>query len=289
MQRIFQPMERDELILSMVSSYRFVLTGQVKRRIFYDNKDNQVPRRRLKRLCDARFLDFIEPTRNGKGSTERIFYITKIGAEYVQERFPGTHPVLYSKNKNINYPWLKHAISVSEFRLSLELALENHPFVQLKRFTSEFELHDNPRNFEGMHKHKLYWTFSLPNKVKTFVMYPDAMILLQGTGEFSKEKILLFLEVDRGTERLQLIRDKVTGYTLFQEKGLHKQFGVDKFTVLFQCTSAKRSTSIIDTLFNFKGADMVWVTDRNQVQTETVLNHEIWTDCQNQKRVLLKM
>lgn len=285
--RIIQPTARDEQVLLMISLYRFVLTSQIKTKVFAGTKDLQVTRRRLRRLHDAGLIDYIDFSTNGKGSSERVHFITSSGSLYIQEKFPGTRTILYSKRRNFNYPFMRHAIACSEFRLNLELALQNHPRVAIKQYVSEFELTENPHD-QGMHRLRIYWSFTLPNRPKHVVMYPDSLIVLAGRDQFKDQKILLFLEVDRGTERLAIIHEKITGYNLFRERGFHKQFGVNGFKILFQCHSSRRMENIRESLFGFKGSEMVRLTSVDQVNAESIAADPIWRDVENRTMSLLK-
>ena len=114
---------------------------------------------------------------------------------------------------------------------------------------------------------------------QSYTVYPDALIILRGKGEYAKFQKLYFLEVDRSTEGLRIIQDKVIGYNLYRRENVFKKFGAfDDFQVLFQAPSQKRAGNIRQALTDLEGTESVWVTSADQVTEDSILGSTIWTD-----------
>ena len=68
------------------------------------------------------------------------------------------------------------------------------------------------KGLTGKHIYKLYSELKHPVNKKNYIVYPDALIILQAKGQqHSKYRRLYFLEIDRGTMDLGRIQNKVIG------------------------------------------------------------------------------
>jgi hypothetical protein len=280
--------DRDIDILRAVNRYRYLRTGQIHRLIFPNCHSNQSARRRLKYLYHNTFLERIIPyIQAGKGSGEIAYFLGKNGFELLQEEGEAFPP--YSKEGRVSRLFLNHALDISEFRLILERSLSGNAIVGLKRFTADFELKGHIENAVGKKRYKLFDEVKHPVNRESYFVHPDALIILQGKGEFRDFQKLYFLEIDRGTESHSRIRDKVIGFNLYLKLGIFQKFGkFDRFLVLFQTSSAKRADNIRKLLLDQEGSDLVWVTDVSRVSEETLLHGKIWQDDTLEYRSLLK-
>lgn len=153
----------------------------------------------------------------------------------------------------------------------------------------DFEIKRHVENAVGRERYRLHRTLRHPRTGRSYEVYPDSLILLQGRGEFAEHKELFLLEVDRGTMDLARLRRKVIGYHLYRELGVFRQKAkaLLGFTVLIQTTSPKRARNMRAAFEGVEGADLVWITDRGAVQAETVLSKAIWTDQAGRERSIL--
>ncbi len=291
--RNFRLTDRDYEILKAVNRYRFLRTGQIKRLLFSDASTPQTARRRLRNLSDPgyRYLDKIEPyVQVGKGNAESAWYLDRGGEELLRAFGEPLLSYSYKNSGNVGHLFLAHALALSEFRVRLELALRNHPVVELGRLIADFEMKSHTTEAVDTKIFKLYKEVRHPNeRNETYIVYPDALIILQGKGAYSKSKRLYFVEIDRGTESESHIRKKVIGYSLYLQQRVFQNFGkFEGFCVLFQTISPKRAENMRKALVGTEGSDLVWITDVQRVTEETILSKPIWTDHKGNFRAIMR-
>lgn len=289
----FRLTDRDFEILKAVNRYRYLRTGQVKRLFFSEAVSPQTARRRLKNLADSgfRYLGRIEPyVQIGKGNAENAWYLDRGGEELLRAYKVPLASYSRKKSGKVKHHFLAHALDLSEFRVTLELALREYPFVELGRFIADFELKDHTEKAVGMAVFRLYKELRHPvDRSRTYVVHPDALIILRGKGEYHSFQRLYFLEIDRGTETLSVLRDKVVGYSLYLSEGVYRKFGkFDRFRVLFQVPSPTRAENLRKELTGTDGSDLVLITDVAQVTEDALLTKPIWKDVGGNAMALLR-
>jgi hypothetical protein len=294
--RRFRLTERDYRILSALNAYRYLRTGQVHRLLFPECRTPQMARRRLRHLADPHYgyLRRIEPyVQVGQGSAETAWFLGRAGEEILRAR--GEKLLCYARDNSarVNHQFLSHALEISEFRLQLELALRHHPFVTLQRFIADFEMREHASATLGKKAFLLYHEVSVPaapgRPAKTYIVYPDALIRLHGRPPFDRLRHLFFLEIDRGTESLPVLRDKVIGYDLFRRQRFAQKSGAtEDFRVLLQTNSPRRAANIRQALVGLSGEELIWITDAARVTERSLLTGPIWIDANGQHRAILK-
>ncbi len=284
----FRITERDLEILRWLSRCRYLRTGQVHRLVFAENATDQSARRRLKLLYHGGFIGRIEPkTTIGHGSAEIAYCLEKSGAEVLAGM--GETPRVYGKAGKVGPLFLEHALDVSEFRVMTELALRDHPAVALARFVADFEIKSEAKPGTGKERYALYSAMAEPLTGRTLEVYPDALVILRGTGEFAEHQELFMVEIDRGTEDLTRIQDKVRGYHQFAKERAFQKFGrFTDFLVLMQTSSRRRAGNMRDALQGLAGTERIWITSVDQVAPATVLASPIWRDHENKARQVLR-
>ncbi len=112
---------------------------------------------------------------------------------------------------------------------------------------------------------------------------------MQGRGDLSHFKRIYYVEVDRGTESTSVIQNKLIAYNLYYKSASEyfTQFG-NTMKILFVCHKASRAETINKTLKVLEGSQYVWVSSGDQVNQESVLGQEIWTDIEGNKKAILK-
>ncbi len=290
--RRFRLTDRDIEIIHAVNRYRYLRTGQIQRLLFPENGSIQSCRRRLRNLSDLghRYLAKIEPyVQIGKGSAETAYYLDKQGEALLKEF--GNPLISYTRRSSgqVKHHFLDHALDLSEFRLVLERALLHHSTITLHRFTADFEIKEHTQTALGKKSYKLYHELIHPHHPQPFIVYPDALIILAGKDEHHSKQRLYFLEIDRGTEGMKVIRNKVIGYALYSDQRVFAKFGkFARFRVLIQTHSEKRTENMRKALIGTQGESLVWITSVPRVTEETLLHASIWEDTQGQSHPILK-
>jgi hypothetical protein len=292
--RRFRLTDRDYDILRALNRFRFLRTSQVSRLLFPETATPQMARRRLRNLADPayRYAGRIQPyVQIGNGSAESAWYLERGGEELL--RALGEELVAYPRRQTgrVKHQFLAHALDISAFRLALELALNKHPGVALHRFTADRELKRQVAAALGPGAYQLYDQVTDPRAIRgcTYVVYPDALVVLRGRGEFAGAQQLYFVEIDRGSEGLGVLRDKVIGYGLYRELHVYRKYGdFSGFRVLLQVPSPRRAENLRQALTGLQGGELVWITDGVRVTEQTLLSAPIWLDHRGERQAILK-
>jgi len=278
---------RDLEILNALGRYRYLRTGQISKLVFPDNQSVQSARRRLKYLYHAGYVGRIQPLmQTGHGDGEMAYYLDKAGRALLDEdSLPN-----YSLKNEVKPLFLRHALDVSEFRLNLELAVQALPKIALHRVISDFELKSHTEKAIGKRKYRLFDEVVDPIGKRKITVHPDLMFIVTAEGnndqKFSR---LYFVEVDRGTEGLRVISDKLTGYHLYKRENVFKKFGkFDDFRVLIQTNSAKRAANIQTHASAFEDVMDIWTTHDDVVSENSILLELIWVTSQKRSVSIVK-
>lgn len=276
--------ERDLSVLDALGRYRYLRTGQIARLIFPQSKTVQSARRRLKYLYHAGYVGRIQPLIDSAlGQSEMAYYLEPSGASLLdQDTLPK-----FSRKGTVKPMFLRHALAVSEFRLNLELAVQDLPEISLHRAIMDHELKSHTENAVGKRRYRLFDEVLDPIGRRNLVVHPDMMFVLKAQTDQGKTfQRLFFVEIDRGTEGLRVIEDKLIGYHLYQREGVFRKFGdFDRFRVLFQTNSDRRKSNICDLASRFSDQLDTWVSSEQEVDGGSVLTSPIWSASDSDLRV----
>ena len=285
----FKITERDVEIMRALGRYRYLSVSQIRRLFFTSSVDTQAANGRLRKLFHSGYIQKAEPySRLGQPQSEYIYLLDKKGAEYLSGI--GLPAKSWRKGRDVKQAFLQHALDLSEFRINLELALGKQELVTLDTFIPDFQMRRGAQDYASRHRYELYTELVSPINRRSYVIYPDALIILKAERNGNIHDRLLFLEIDRGTHGLEKIREKVHGYYLYHAKGLHRPI-IEKntdFTVLFQTSSAKRADNIREILAGYIGSERVWVTDHAQVDETSILFEPIWKGVSGHPKSIMK-
>lgn len=272
---------RDLEILRAVNRYRFLRTGQLQRLLFPE-ASLQATRRRLRKLCHPAYAYLGRIGRQqqvGDGGAETAFFLERAGRELLANMGETIIPYPRGGKDCPGILFLEHALELSEFRVRLELALARQAQLRLHRFVSEHELKEHVSRALRREAYRLYQRLTHPRTGREYVVFPDALFVLAGTGRLSEHRRLFFLEIDRGTERLAMIREKVIGYHLLHGSGAFRKFGDhDAFRVLLQTNSVRRAHNIRAALTGLTGEGLLWTSATQQITPNSILTGEVWQD-----------
>lgn len=284
----FRLTERDIDILKAVNRYRYLRTVQVQRLVFAENGSIQSARRRLRLLFHNGYLGRIHPflqQGNKEQSADIAYYLGKVGQEALDEL--GETVFRYSKANQVRHKFLLHALDLSEFRLNLELALIGEARLALRRFIPYFDMKEGVTSVTGKNRYRLFDKIRDPLTGRDIVIYPDAALILETVP--GAKKRLLFAEIDRGTEGLERIREKLFGYQLYMKNRVFAKYGsFDRFTVLFQTTSDRRALNMASLAQSMTLDFNLFVTGFENVSPESLLHGEIWMERDGNRRALLQ-
>lgn len=263
------------MILDALGRYRYLRTNQISRLIFPVSKTVQSARRRLKYLYHAGYVGRIQPmTDSALGHAEMAYFLEPSGADLLDEE---TLPQ-FSRKGMVKPLFLRHGLDVSEFRLNLELGVQDLPDIELHRVVMDCELKAHTEKAVGRRRYRLFDEILDPIGKRKLIVHPDMMFILKA--ETAQGKIfqrLFFVEIDRGTEGLRVIADKLTGYNLYKREAVYKKFGdFDAFRVLLQTNSAKRAKNIAELADRFGVELDIWVCNERDFTSDNLLTAPIW-------------
>ncbi len=271
--------DRDVEILRFLNQYRYLRTGQIKSLAFPENKTVQSARRRIRYLYHHMYIHRIQPLiRVGESqSGETAYFLAGKGIELLESL--GEKIIPYPHSNSRKHLFLQHALELSDFRIYLHEALNDHPKAELHRFIGDHELKSHLKKEKGSERYRLYQKLIHPITKEHYHFHPDGLFILQGRGDLKKYQKLYFVEIDRGTESLDRIRRKVISYNLFNKSAQFKKFGkFTSFTVLIQTNSEKRALNMRKHLVDLEGAELVRIAHRQAISSETVVQGNIWTN-----------
>jgi len=272
----FQMTDRDVEILKALNRYRYMRTGQIHSLLFPNTETKQPAARRLRNLYHHQFVSRATPyVKLGQPMPEIAYYLGRKGRALLRDQ--GVVVKYYRKSSEIKYQFLNHALAISEFRVALERAVEDLDNLILDRFIPDFEMKKEASAYAGRRRYLLCTEITHPAYQKTFIVHPDALIKIDLRKDEKSAPLLLFLEVDQGTEGMERIRDKMTGYMLAIRQGIFRHYGGDApVLVLFQAHNEKRAQVIFEALADHAGSAFVRVTHADQVKPDNLFFEKIW-------------
>ena len=217
---VIQP--RDIEIFKDLADYRFLDARQIE--LLHPGKGG--PRYNLRRLQYLYHHGFIDrpPSQLSYYRTRRriIYALGKKGADAIYDGKPELRGRIdwQKKNSEVKFPFLDHAMMISDFRVALSLSLKKHPSARLIAWRQGEELRDHVALKEGR-----------------VAVVADAFFTIE------KGKVLMhfFLEADRSTMTLDRFLRKLQAYWKWWQRGGHeKKFNIKNFRVLTVTISEDR-------------------------------------------------
>ncbi len=216
---------RDIALLHDLSSYRFLNTEQIA--ALY-NRGTRNLQRRLRDLFHSGYIDR-PPQQNLAGLVNRhiVYGLGTKGVEvlFADEKERDEKIRLVKQNRKTTFPYIAHALMISQFRASLTLALRNYPSSpKIEKWLQGYELRD-----------------ALASRGETPELVPDAFFTI-GEGENSLD---FFLEADRSTMPRERVLDKLKIYwKWYRDKTPEKTIGIQNFRVLTITKSEERAENL---------------------------------------------
>lgn len=189
--------EHDLAILQTVYEYRVMTQAQITRILFGHVRSPAIPSRKLGRLFDLKYLhrDILFTKRGGRG--ENYYVMDKRGVEALALESPEHSYKYFSSYKNLKNEYIRHVLAVGNFRIILSEACALYGYeldwIPEVRFRA-------PGGFDRIH---------VDGELTGIV--PDGAFCITRGGRQS----ILFMELDRGTTRLDRYRSKLKGYLAY--------------------------------------------------------------------------
>lgn len=239
--------KRDTEIILAVYENRFLKRDQLER-LFFNTMSacNQ----RLFKLYQHKFLDrLFLPVEIG--SSQAVYALDRLGAQVVSANLGG--PVSWKRKENkVEYLFLEHTVGVSEFNVSLQVALRGRDDVGCLFWKREAflpkEMVQDPNHYENR----------LP-------VCPDAFFGLQ----LEDGRSFFFLEFDRGTETLTKFSKKLVAYQQYWRTGKYQErYNYKNFRVLTVTTGPERLNNLIRIAGNIGARNMFLFTTKELAERD---------------------
>lgn len=258
---------RDCLILVWVYQYHGVSVDLIHRRFFADSKSPRACYRRIKYLVEQAYLVAQRlPSSNGVGSG-KLFVTVGSKAKPLVAQHLGLSQAELSRQRAESPRWIEHHLALCSTRLAFELAAEQSRMFTLADWTSDREV--IVRIKDAQTKTEL-------------VASPDSTLTLALPGGTEQK---FYIEMDMGTLRsAKRMRIRLRTYLLAARTA--------PVPGLFITTSESRLEAIAH-LASLEAQELklspkvIWLTTRDQLNDQTVLDASIWTIVGAQQRVAL--
>ena len=283
----------DSLILWVLFYYRFLQSGQISR---LTDRSSQVIRRRISRVLERE--GYVVKLERSPGE-EQAYALGRAGFEFIafQQRCDVGQLPYSRRNARVKPHFWQHTVLVNNIRIDLELALQNHPELQLVRSIPEWEM-ANPKAKNNHEKFVLWERIELDGRNLT--VRPDGAFIVQYPNGVN---VVFFLEADRGTESVRRqIKAKIEAYNAYYNQQLYwHRFNTSRMCVLFvlESKTEKRIASIQKQLQQFakdlddpegeRNAEAVRFfrfCRSEDINPSTILEETIWSNWRNEEKRL---
>ena len=281
---------RDTEILRMVNRHRFLRSRQIADLV---GGSRQQVLRRLQMLYHHGYLerprcqlDYYQRP----GSRSITYGLASRGAAHLRrvDDMPFSRLDWTSRNRAIKRLFLEHALMVSDIMVALEIACRKREDMRLL-IEHEIPLPAAPRN----ERDPFRWTVTVSGKGKLGVI-PDRVFALEFPE--SGERILCFLEADRGTMPVERakhgassIARKLHAYVQTWRLGIHRsRFGASRVRVLTVTSSESRCQNIRNAASEVSGGHGIFLQTSitSDFSPETCLG-SVWRSTENELVSLL--
>lgn len=211
----FRIQPRDRQLLEDVAEYRFLDMGQIL--ALYEGGERNL-RRRVSNLYHLGYLERPSAQKTLPAWSSIIYSLGDKGKELLERKEA-------IRRKQVGFPYLSHAMMISQFRATLTLALKNYPsHPKIERWSQGYDLRDE-----------------LASRGQRPELVPDAFFTIRGD-DGARD---FFLEADQSTMEGKRVLAKMRTYWKWhREKRIQKILGIENFRVLTITISEKRAENL---------------------------------------------
>jgi hypothetical protein len=256
---------RDVDIIEAVYRYRVLKQIHIQS-LFFGSASGA--KYRLERLYDSGYLERKPLPRLIGGGRQPILYILdKRGAEVLKSERGYEGLRWYPSSKDVTDLFLEHTIAINDFMVSLGAACGKHSF-EIESWQTENEIKaDFDRVNVKVSSGKHVSTPILPDAIFSFIAF--------------NQRNRCFLEVDRGTEKVENFKNKIRAYIAYHESGKYEaRYHATAMRVLTvistRYSGEKRLESLKRATEEAGGKRRFWFATAKSITAENVLFDPIW-------------
>lgn len=236
-------------------------------------------------LIQSLHLELTSTTRNGR--LPAVHRLTDRGADVI-ETITGERPTRTARSSPPSPYTLMHRIGMARIVLNLDDACR---LQQLPRpnWLLEYDPQPNARP-GGTFAERFQLRFDLPGEFSTVSCWPDAACRLTCVQDDRQWKLALLFEYDRGTETLNQVSGKMTGYAALLKTQAYQQLwpDVQAARIMFIVPCHRRRTNVAEVLKDCGAAASVRLAAEEDLSPDRILNEPVWWSVLNEPRAILK-
>lgn len=229
----------DSKLLTYLYRYRYLNTQQIFK--LFPIRSKEGLRRRLRKLRKQNLVKGLDQSLRRDITSHNAFCLARDGLDFVASEMGVSPDELYTTHRGsrVKSLYLNHYTNCNDVRITVERCLENHTDLKLIRWISEYTQRIN--SVAGSSREERYLIKrKFTHQHQKITWEPDALFIVSRKNRQNSNQILFCLEVDRGTEPLSTIQNKMLGYKLFLKAGGLTGFGAKALVLLWVCESGRR-------------------------------------------------
>ena len=236
-------------------------------------------------LIQTLHLELTSTTRSGR--LPAVHRLTDRGADVV-ESTTGERPPRTAKSSPPSPFTLLHRIGMARVVLNIDDACRLHP-LPLPKWLLEYDPQPNARP-GGTFAERFRLRFDIAIDHGTASCWPDAACRLSCVQNERQWNLALLFEYDRGTETLNQVAGKMTGYAALLKTQAYQQLwpDVQAARIMFIVPCHRRRTNVAEALRDLAAASSVRLAAEQDLSPDQILNDPVWWSVQNEPRAILK-
>jgi hypothetical protein len=259
----FRLTPRDCEIIRAVNDCRALQTRHIETLFFTSPKPAY---KRLQKLYHHEYLDrqFITQVTRAPAASPIVYTITKLGASVLATAYGYTEDQFRFSSRSVTqWETLQHILAIADVWAAIVRA-SSESNIAVVEWRDELIFRSNPDTV---------WVKSVSGRQTKKPVLPDGYFHLKTP----KGETRLFLEVDRGIEGLQQIKDQIQVYQEYMVSGGYQErFQAKSLRILIVTTGKKRRDNIRKAIASVGGGERYWVTTFEQMTSTDIFTAPIW-------------
>ncbi len=259
----FRLTKRDCAILKAVNDCRALQTRHIETLFFSSSKPAY---KRLEKLYHHEYLDrqFITQVSRAPAASPIVYTITKLGATVLASTYGyGEDQFRFSSRSVTQWETLQHILAIADVWVALMRgASENN--IEIVEWRDELVFRANPDTV---------WVKNAAGRQTKKPVLPDGYFHLKT----AKGETRFFLEIDRGVEGLQQVKDQVQVYQEYiLSGGYQERFQAKSLRILIVTTGSKRCENLRRAIASVGGGDRYWLTTFDKAIPSEIYTASVW-------------
>ncbi len=224
-------------ILQLVHEYHFLTAEQIVT-LRYSKNSLPTAQIRLKSLYENNYLERRHLPHTGTGNTEYLYHLSTKGQRYLESAgITGFSRVRKSEIENMEFPHLKHVLSLNDFLIAARLLPRSVPSIFLVEMRHDLDLKKTPERVTV--ERRMPYGDRIDEKV---TVIPDGWLdFRMAVADRPKpRRRCIVVELDRGTTSVAPFKQKLRALYFYAiSEDYQELFGTDLCMVAYATTAGK--------------------------------------------------